>query len=161
MEKCNFIISNNNIEIIKDKKMNINELEQSKLNNEKNKKLELQINEAKDEKIEQNKIIKLKNKEELKNIINKINQEQKNSLNNSFYFLLEEDSAQENNKNEIHILKVKNNKIIELNSGKNLELSNNNNSNNNFNKFQIFNNKLKYIRNYDLMNKESNQNYTI
>ena len=129
--------------VIKDKKMNIDELEQSKLipeNYEDNKD---------DEKIEQNKIIKLKNKEELKYILNQINQKENNSSNNSFYFLLEDDTTQINNKENIQILKVKNNKITELNSGKNFELDNN------INKFPIFNNKTKYIRNYDLMNKES------
>ena len=164
----NYLNFSKNInENIKDQKMKIDDLEQSKLlteMSENNKKSELQnqINDIKNKQFEQNKIIKIKSKNELNNILNEINKEEKNSLDDSLYFLLEDDSSKINknkkpiNKDEIHLIKVKNNKITELNSGNNLVL-NNNKTNSNEN--QIFNNKLKFLRNYNLINKESFQNY--
>ena len=155
-EKCNYEI--NNIENIKDQKMKIDDLEQSKLlsgkdENNNNIELKSQIDGIKNILYKSNKIIKLKNKEELRNILNEINQEEKNVLNDSLYFLLESDSTLPNKQGtiekEVNLLKVKNNKITELNSGNNFILEDNN-------KNQIFNNKLKYL---NLMNKESLQNY--
>ena len=152
----NLNFSKNINENIKDQKMKIDDLEQSKLLTEmsdNNKKDELQ-NQIK------NKLFKLKSRDELNSVLYEINKEDKNSLDDSLYFLLEDDSPLVNknltNKNEIHLIKVKNNKITELNLGNNLVLNNNKTNNN---KNQIFNNKLKFLRNYNLRNKESFQNY--
>ena len=79
------------------------------------------------------------------------------SLNDSLYFLLEDNlqisNLETNNNKDLQILKVKNNEIIELNSGNNLILNNDNH------KSKIFFNKLKYLRNYNSINKESYHNY--
>ena len=156
-KEINHIINNDNIQ---DQKMKIDDLEQSKLLSGKNEnniiELNEQINEVENKLFKPNKIIKLKNKEELSNILNKIQKEE--SLNDSLYFLLENDSQisnmQTNKEKDFQLLKLKNNKITELNSGNNLILNYNND-----NKSKIFHNKLKYIRKYNLINKDSNQNY--
>ena len=148
-----------NKENIKDQKMKIDDLEQSKLllgKQENNNKYEIKnnINEVKNKLFEPNKIIKLKNKEELSNIIKEIKKEE--ALNDSLYFLLEDNTQipnlQINKENDLQILKVKNNKITELNSGNNLILNEPNQ------KSKIFFNKLKYLRNYNTI-KESHTNY--
>ena len=156
---------NSNInEKLKDKKMKIDDLEQSKLLSEKNDdsvdKIQLnnQMSEVRNKLFEPHKIIKLKNKEELGNALFEINKEEKSSTNNSLYFLLENDSPQEvniNNEKDIYIFKVKNKKMTELNSGNNLIFDNKSNKN----KTKMFNNKLKFLRNYNLMNQDLNQNY--
>ena len=152
-----FIINN---EHIKDQKMKIDDLEQSKLlsgKNENNIKFDIKsnISEVKNKLFEPNKLIKLKNREELSNIMKEIKMEE--SLNDSLYFLLEDNlqisNLDTNNKNDLQILKFKNNEITELNSGNNLILNDNNN------KSKIFFNKLKYLRNYNSINKGSCQNY--
>ena len=151
-----------NNEHIKDQKMKIDDLEQSKLLSEKNEsinKFEIKssISEVKSKLFEPNKLIKLKNREELSNIMSEIKKEESSNLNDSFYFLLEDNlqisNLETNNKKDLQILKVKNNEITELNSGNNLIL------NGNTNKSKIFFNKLKYIRNYNSINKESYQDY--
>ena len=156
-KEINAIINNENIQ---DQKMKIDDLEQSKLLSGKHENSQIvlneQINEVKNKLFEPNKIIKLKNKVELSNILNEIQKE--DSLNDSLYFLLENDlqmaNMQTNKNKDFQLLKVKNNKITELNSGNNLILNSDND-----NKSKIFHNKLKYIRNYNLINKESTQNY--
>ena len=156
-KEMNIIINNENLQ---DQKMKIDDLEQSKLLSGKHENnniiLNEQINEVRNKLFEPNKIIKLKNKEELSNILNEIQKE--DSLNDSLYFLLENDlqmaNIQTNKDKDFQLLKVKNNQITELNSGNNLILNYNND-----NKSKIFHNKLKYIRNYNLINKESTQNY--
>ena len=150
----------NNEHIIKDQKMKIDDLEQSKLlsgKNENNNKLDINsnISEVKNKLFEPNKLIKLKNREELSNIMTEIKKEE--SSNDSLYFLLEDNlqisNLETNNKKDLQILKVKNNEIIELNSGNNLILNDDNN------KSKIFFNKLKYLRNYNSINKEPYHNY--
>ena len=107
----NLNFSKNINENIKDQKMKIDDLEQSKLLTEmsdNNKKDELQ-NQIK------NKLFKIKSKDELNSVLYEINKEDKNSLDDSLYFLLEDDSPLVNknlaNKNEIRLIKFKNNKI--------------------------------------------------
>ena len=94
-------------ENIKDQKMKIDDLEQSK-----------------NKLFKSNKIIKLKNKEELNNILNEI--QKGKSLNDSLYFLLEENIGKENieinKEKDLQILKIKNNKLTDINHGKDLVL---------------------------------------
>ena len=120
-------------ENIKDQKMKIDDLEQSK-----------------NKLFKSSKIIKLKNKEELNNILNEI--QKGKSLNDSLYFLLEENIGKENieinKEKDLQILKIKNNKLTDINHGKDLVLNNNDNDNNN-NISTKFYNKLKFIRNYN------------
>ena len=136
--------NNNNSNIyndnIKDQKMKIDELNQGKLliSNQNNNKIELK--DSKIESIQPNKIIIINKKEELNNIITEINQD------NSYYFSVED-----------QIIKIKNNKIIELNSGQNLIL--NSKRPNNIKSDALFNNRLNKIINKNLISNDSLNKY--
>ncbi len=180
----------NTNENIKDQKMKIDDLEQSKLLkeskniNNKNNNNNFEINnnksninkfeeEIKDNKnIKLNKIIKLKNKEELNNILLELkkieqNKNENETLDDSLYFLLENDMEESNNniqnnymKNS-QIIKVKNNKITKFDSDSN-SFKNENYFNNNINNFKnnLFTN-LNNINNFNNMNNANNFNNII
>ena len=177
-------------ENIKDQKMKIDDLEQSKrlkeskniTNKNNNNNFEINNNksninkfeeEIKDNKnIKLNKIIKLKNKEELNNILLELkkieqNKNENETLDDSLYFLLENDMEESNNniqnsymKNS-QIIKVKNNKITKFDSDSN-SFKNENFFNNNINNFKnnLFTN-LNNINNFNNMNNANNFNNII
>ena len=175
-------------ENFKDQKMKIDELEQSKFLKE-SKNLENiciynnnKILEEENKKIKLNKIIKLKNKEELINILNRLenlpnNPNNNQNLDNSLYFLIEGDMVgdinyQNSNRENPQIIKIKNNKITTFesesslldNSFKNEIFLNYNNSfkNNIFNNLNNFNNfnNMKNQRNFNniIINNDNNFN---
>ena len=171
-------------ENIKDQKMKIDDLEQSKLlkeskNIRKNNKYN-NITEDENKNIKLNNIIKLKNKEELNNILHELkqlaeNKSENNNLNDSLYFLLENDmeesNCQSNNGKNSQIIKVKNNKITTFDSDSRIvdnsfkkelffNYNNNNNFNNNIFKNNIFNN-LNNLNNFNNMNNANNFNNII
>ena len=168
-------------ENIKDQKMKIDDLEQSKLlkesknvenvkyNNENsNFNEELNINKN----IKLNKIIKLKSKEELNVIITELKKIEENNnkgLDESLYFLLENDMDESNFQNSngrnSQIIKVKNNKITTFDSESNL-LENNalnqglffNYNNNKFNDKNFKNNIFTNLNNFNNFNNMNNPN---
>ena len=177
-----------------DQKMKIDDLEQSKLlkesknvkninkniNNNANKFNNNNIFEGENQNIKLNQIIKLKSKEELNNIINELknladNNNTNKDLDESLYFLLENDMAESNlqssNGRNSQIIKVKNNKITTFDSDSNLmnnsfkkglffNYSNNNDFNNRNFKNNIFNN-LYNFNNFNNMNNPRNFNNII
>ena len=197
--------TNPNEPSLKDQKMKIDDLEQSKnkfLKEEKNGEnkiinnindhIEINGNELnkniiqeqiKENKIiKPNKIIKLKNKEELTNILIELkklmdNKGENQSLDESLYFLLENDmeesNIEKNNLKNSQIIKVKNSKITTIDSDSNLldisfkkELLINNNNNirndlNNINDTNNINKNINNINNFNNMNNGNNYNNII
>ena len=169
---------NDNIE---DQKMIIDELEQSKFPKESNifekicyntNKINNAINEENEKKIKLNKIIKLKSKEELKNIINELKKiEEKNNnkdLDESLYFLLENDMNESNSQNSnggggSKIIKIKNNKMTKYDSESNPPERNSfikglffNYNSNNINKNNFENNVITDMNNFNTFNNMNN-----
>ena len=167
---------------IKDQKMKIDDLEQSKLLKESKNIGNKKNNNLKDDEnknIKLNKIIKLKSKEELNNLLQELKKltDENKTLNDSLYFLLENDMAESNYQNSSlknsQIIKVKNNKITTFDSDSrtldnsfkkelffNYNNNNNNNLNNNILKNNIFNN-LNNLNNFNNMNNANNFNNII